>query len=101
MMRRNVWMTTAVLVGLASLTTVIDGCSDDGVGTIPSNLFVIERDAAGGDPAVVTGTTPAATNPTPGTDAGMDARRAEDAAQPPPPPPKDSGSPMDSGSTGM
>jgi hypothetical protein len=86
-MRRKIWLTTVSLVTLAATTVVIDGCSDDGVGTAPGSLYAINRGDSG-EPIVSSETTPTGTNTPPNqpVDSGVDARDARPNPNPNPNP---------------
>jgi hypothetical protein len=97
-MTKRSWISTGtfLLVAATASTVGLDGCADDGVGTIPSALYQsATADNDSGDNADPGSTsTPTSITPPPIGDAQVDVYK-------PPPPPKDSGSPpppVDSGS---
>jgi hypothetical protein len=85
-MKVRPWITTAalLLVTSASFTIGLDGCSDDGTGTIPSSLYGSGDGSSPEDPGVSTQTTPPGSPP---LDATVDV--ATDANKPPKNPPPD------------
>jgi hypothetical protein len=80
-MRIRPWVatTTLVLVASAVATIGLDGCSDDGTGTIPGSLYSSYSNGEGGsaeDPGVSTQTTPPGSSPIDATvDVQKDAKK--------------------------
>jgi hypothetical protein len=72
--------TTLVLVASAVATIGLDGCSDDGTGTIPGSLYSKYSNEEGGpgDPGVSTQTTPPGSPVDATVDVQKDARRPND-----------------------
>jgi hypothetical protein len=83
-MRIRPWITTAtlLLVATAVCTIGLDGCSDDGTGTIPSSLYSTGTDGSSTDPGVTTQTTPGIPPP-PIDDATVDVTTRPDTYRPP------------------
>jgi len=80
-MTRHSWITTGTLFLLAIMTCTVglDGCSDDGTGTIPDSLYATPHGEGGSatDPgSVSTQTTP------PGVPPAPDAAPTDDVVQP-------------------
>lgn len=85
-MKVRPWITTAalLLVTSAFFTIGLDGCSDDGTGSIPSSLYSNGDGSSPQDPGVSTHTTPPGSPP---IDATVDV--AIDTNKPPKNPPPD------------
>ena len=100
-MTKRSWISTGtfLLVAAAASTVGLDGCVDDGVGTIPGSLYQsASADNDSGDNAEPTSTSTPTTIPVPPIgDAQVDVnRQAKDTGAPPPPPPPPP-PPMDAG----